>query len=465
MGRRGRRLGAGGNPSPLPALWAASEFAFDARFPASVLAAGGVPVAPSGTVASWKNLNTTKPLTSLDQASDPSKPVYLLSGINSVPAVASLNHTCILDNLAVNAFASGAARTIYLVAQASDGNGGHPYTFRRSGALFAVSYMSSISSSSISPLYWYAASDGVTINHQLNPPPPITTPFISVITYQSGNLIHSAWHNGQRVMISSQINTDTQLSTADSGGTGFTMFNRVPNPTLGFYGKIGCLYGYAGIDSAATIAARSKILASGWAIAINTTPSTLPLVCFDGDSLTRGVGASLFSTNYPSQVMALLGAGYDQANFALDGTQTAQIILRRPRQVDMHFGGVRTKTIYSQLAGTNDLTFSTAPSTIAANLSANAVAAKAAGASKTVVWTIPGRVIGMLGWDATKEAARVATNTLIKAGLTGVDSIVDMTGNTFVEAPTTSETPDGLHGNDGQYARYAAIGAPILAAL
>jgi len=430
-----------------PVLWLESDF--------------GVPTS-NGLLSTWTNKNPLGVVPSL-VASAAARPTFTLgAGVNGLPTIEALDHNAVMEPaVPTSLFAAGAGRTVYVVAQGTDTFGGHLYTFRRSGNLLAHSYMNS-SVSWGTPLYWYHSSDGAAINHQLNPPPSISDVFCSTVSYVAGEQIHCHWHNGVRQYIQSQQGSDTPLSTADDGAAGFTLFNRIPTMAYGYgwKGKIYAILVFPGRHDAVTRDLIHAYLGLKYGIRFASTVQSLKKqAIFDGDSITRGVGASLPTTNYVSQTMALVGGSWDVGNFGVDGTTTVPVTRRGPRSVDIHYFAGRAKNIYVDACGTNDVRAGSNPNTVYDRITNRIAAAKATG-WYVIRSTISGRIIGQNGWDAGMEANRRTVNNSIVTNTAGAHAIVDNRGVARVETPDTGSFVDGLHPTD----LGASLMAPAFAA-
>jgi lysophospholipase L1-like esterase len=425
-------------------------------------------VSTSGSnVTSWSDRSGSGIIPAFVQASSSAQLTYSASGgIGGLPKLSCPDGTRLMEPaVATNLVSAGAARTIFVVAACTNPAGGTLLTFRRSGACAAFAYQSSITSSSISPLYWYNYSDGVAINGQLNPPPSISSPFCSTWTFQAENNIYGQRHNGVKQYVSSQQNSNTALSTSDAGSTGVTLCNRIDaiGLHLGWTGDIYEVIVFSRLLSTTEIRGIEAYISLRYGISMSP-PSSRKQVMFDGDSITRGVGASLYSTNYVERVASLLGTSWDRGNFGHDGTQIDQILLRRPRQVDPCYDGARPKNIYVCMAGTNNLAFGQSAASIYSTISSNIANAKLAG-WKVIQQTVTGRIVGMNGWTSGMETVRQSLNTLISGNAAGADRTVDHTTTPRLESPNTTDFPDGLHPADSGHSLISANVYPVILTL
>lgn len=137
------------------------------------------------------------------------------------------------------------------------------------------------------------------------------------------------------------------------------------------------------------------------------------LVVMDGDSMTRGSGASAdLSDNYPSQLAALLPSSYDLINCGVGGQTWANMITDAVTEIDPLLTW-RPRTAGVCVAwNTNDIHFGASSDTHIANMRVYCLARRAAG-WKVVVGTLLPRSGGTT--PADYETKRLTINTYIRA--------------------------------------------------
>lgn len=136
------------------------------------------------------------------------------------------------------------------------------------------------------------------------------------------------------------------------------------------------------------------------------------LVVMDGDSMTRGSGASSdLSDNYPSQLAGLLSTGYDLVNVGVGGQTTADMIADAATEVDPLLTWQPRSAGLVVFWNTNDLHFSASVADTQARIQSYCTSRRAAG-WKCIVGTILPR--SSVGTPGTYEANRLIVNQWIR---------------------------------------------------
>lgn len=190
-----------------------------------------------------------------------------------------------------------------------------------------------------------------------------------------------------------------------------------------------------------------------WAItnhAIVADNSVTRLIFFDGNSLVLGQNSSA-GNDYPSRVMAQTGftTNLDYVNSGTGSRTGATQLAAFPTRAAPAFAGSQAKKVYVCWEITNDLSNGATAAQAVANVQACCQAAKAAGATTTVVQTC----IRRSDFVGAGETARVAANNLLKALPSGIDVCVDTAAISQLSDPsnTTYFSADGVHLTDAGY--------------
>jgi hypothetical protein len=142
------------------------------------------------------------------------------------------------------------------------------------------------------------------------------------------------------------------------------------------------------------------------------TPPTAKQVIFDGNSLTRGYGAST-SNDYPSQTLRLLGSQWTGQNFGVDGQTTAQMASDAATQIDPLYNTTNyAQNVLVAWEVTNDLYFG-GDATNAYNRFVSYCQARRAAGFKVVVLTVLPRSNGST--PTSFETSRQTINAQIRA--------------------------------------------------
>jgi hypothetical protein len=223
----------------------------------------------SGAVSSWADLSGNG--NDLGQVVSGSRPTLVSNVINGQPGISfpgsPASPGVFLSNGSTNLVASGAARTIVVVARS--GSSGTilsaPFAFRRSTPLFGVGWTPYSGSN-------YVYSDGVTgTSNQTVPSAPATsTDYVLEFTFD-GTTGHNVTftENGSSLTVS---NGGTGC-TSDTGSTGFTVGAREDNAGAStFNGKICEILVYDHVVSGAELAAVRQYLETRYLIPLDAIP-------------------------------------------------------------------------------------------------------------------------------------------------------------------------------------------------
>jgi uncharacterized repeat protein (TIGR01451 family) len=202
-----------------------------------------------------------------------------------------------------------------------------------------------------------------------------------------------------------------------------------------------------------------------------TVPDPVPtgaLIC-DGDSQTRGYGASDGAHTWPSvsnDLLAAAGSNYVGYNSGVDGAKLTDLIADAVAQITAHLVVDSPKNAYVIFAGGNDLgTEGASGATCYSRLQTLIGVAYGAGINQVFVCTIPPRVDITSG---AKETARLAFNSAIRSGQTAdnfiaIDLVSDSRLNDYTDH-TYFSVADEIHIIDAGLAIIAAmISAALLA--
>lgn len=177
-------------------------------------------------------------------------------------------------------------------------------------------------------------------------------------------------------------------------------------------------------------------------------------IVFDGQSLNNSPSA----TSYPAQLMA--GRSVAWSNVAINGTAVDALAATAPSRRDPVLQHTATSVLVF-VGGQSDLVLNDSAATLLADMEAYANAARAAGADRVVMATIPPATV----YTAPQEAVRVAVNPLILAA-SAFDEVVDLaTATNLTDAANTTYYVDGLHWTTAGAAAAAAAVAPVLDAV
>lgn len=192
---------------------------------------------------------------------------------------------------------------------------------------------------------------------------------------------------------------------------------------------------------------------------------TVPnLLVADGDSLTRGNGASGFHTdlsgNYPSQLLDLLGSSWAMVN-AGEASQTAEDMeADAEAQIDPQLNTLSPHKVLTAWGGTNDIYFGASAATAYGNYRTYLENRKAAG-WKVIAATILPRSAGAT--PEAFEADRQAFNENLRNSWTEfADGLADVASDSRIgdegdELDTAYYNADKVHLNDAGYAVAASI--------
>jgi lysophospholipase L1-like esterase len=186
-----------------------------------------------------------------------------------------------------------------------------------------------------------------------------------------------------------------------------------------------------------------------------TLPAAGVGLVFIGDSLTSGTGISAINEDYPSQLMVLLGDGYNKLNIAIPGVGFSTFA-PDGTNVDDTISTRMTRNICIFWGGSNDIDSGVAATTVYANLETYVAARKAAGFDDVIVLTALDRA----QYDAAQRIQYAAYNTLIRDGAaTGGYTVADVDGDERLQdyTDTTYFNADQVHLIAAGYAVVAGI--------
>lgn len=230
-------------------------------------------------------------------------------------------------------------------------------------------------------------------------------------------------------------------------------FDGLATPSVMFNGDIAEVVICNAVLTDSEVLQVEQYLATKYGVAPN-------LVVMDGDSLTRGSGASAnLSDNYPSQLAGLLSQSYDLISLGVGAQTTADMISDAVTQVDPLLTWRPRKTGVLVFWNTNDLHFGTSVATTQSRIMNYCSARRAAG-WKVIVGTILPRSV--VGTPANYAADRLTINTWIRANWASFcDGFFDPAADSRIgdagdEANTTFYN-DRAHLNGTGYAIVAAL--------
>lgn len=179
---------------------------------------------------------------------------------------------------------------------------------------------------------------------------------------------------------------------------------------------------------------------------------------------------STTGNDYPSQVIALLGANWSATNYAVSGQTAAQMQADAASQIDVILSHANNRITLIAWSGTNDLYFGASATTTYDRIKAYAQARKAAGWRVILLSVLPRTNSGTpAGFETDRQAVNASlradfpTGTAYSSVLTGAsyaDYLVDV-GNdaTIGQAGQTTNTTyylDLVHLTNAGYAIVAA---------
>jgi lysophospholipase L1-like esterase len=211
-----------------------------------------------------------------------------------------------------------------------------------------------------------------------------------------------------------------------------------------------------------------QVTTQGWLAAIAQFVQ-VPVIVFDGDSLTNGTGSLPYnnfpnSNDYPSQVVAGLDPKGSYYNVGVGGETVAQMIINAPTVVDTKLAA-GANNIVCFAGGTNDLQGTDSASTTYSRIVTYCQARQAAG-WKVIVSTITPR--SDAGTPADFDMQRQSLNTSIRSNwATFANGLADIGGDATMgisgdEANTQYYNGDLVHHSPNGYAVRASY---VLAAL
>lgn len=248
----------------------------------------------------------------------------------------------------------------------------------------------------------------------------------------------------------------TRLATNASGNTNLAVAN-ISHPTYPWVGKIAQVIMVSDDLSDADMAKTTGMLEGKWAAARR-------FVICDGDSLTRGLGATA-GNDYPSVLASELSTAFDVRNFGADSQTLTNMSSDAVAQIDTPTGTtLNRQNIIVAWGGGNDLYFGDSAATTISDFETYCGARNSAGLL-VVACTIIDRTEGGGSWTAA-EADTV--NTSIRANwATYADALCDLAADARLSDHTdlTYYSADGTHLTDAGYAAVAELVAASVQAL
>lgn len=157
-------------------------------------------------------------------------------------------------------------------------------------------------------------------------------------------------------------------------------------------------------------------------------------VVFDGQSLNN----SPSSASYPAQLMS--GRSVPWSNVAINGTAVDALAVTAPTRRDPVLAHSASSALVF-VGGQSDLVLDDSAATLLSDLESYAAAARAAGAGRIIMATIPPST----AYSGPQETERVAVNALIRAS-SAWDAVVDLASVAELSNPgDATYYADGLH--------------------
>jgi lysophospholipase L1-like esterase len=181
-------------------------------------------------------------------------------------------------------------------------------------------------------------------------------------------------------------------------------------------------------------------------------PTSIPLIIFEGDSMTSGVGSTSGLT-YPNQTQTFLGFSATYQNLGIPSQSVVAMSTDASDQIDPEYSISRTTNIISLLGGTNDL-FTGADATTTYNRIVSYLQGRRTAGFKVIVNTILPR--SNSGTPVSFEENRQTVNTLIRSNWTTfADGISDISSDTRIgdvnDELDVTYYPDRVHLTNAGY--------------
>lgn len=243
---------------------------------------------------------------------------------------------------------------------------------------------------------------------------------------------------GKTYQLNSQLKTGIGATLAATTTGGF-IGNLARGGGNEYWGQQYILAIYSTVISQPTLASNISTLMTKFNI-----PTTYNYrIVFDGDSITRGVGAILFQNN-PYQTKPLLNSSVYIRTIGVDGTNLSMMRSNEPQSITGSYDASLTKNVVLISGGTNDICNSGSNGTtlFTGTLEPYVATAKAAGYQVVV-----GTLIYNTLCSAGQNTERIAYNNLVRANnVTDGYVIADYDAITQLQFPQTpGYSADGTH--------------------
>jgi lysophospholipase L1-like esterase len=398
-----------------------------------------------------------------DVANATNRPVYKSDAGNGLPGV-SFNGSAWLENSVANLPANaGRGLTVLVVGKRVGGAGGPVLTLRRSTKYLNTGLLTYAGTH-------YVSGDGVNTEHNqiIANMSFADNWFVCAWRYLGAESATDIFANG----VLKSITAGTQ--GFETGSTGFQLGKNASGQFWNGYLSNVIVYDRALYDSILNSEASALAAEYGQSWTTVSTSHGVPgalqkRIIFDGNSLTRGYGASDAAHSYPSVCFTLL-SGYDfGGNCGVDSQTTTQMTADGVAQIDPRIINPFTNTVLEgsvvvAFEGTNQAANGTPVATNIANFKTYCQARRNAGAI-VVAGTWPKN-----GYYPALDADRLTYNAEITNGANiGVywDAVVNFDSDARLMNPANATyfQGDQLHYTDAGYAVIAELVAAVVNAL
>ena len=252
----------------------------------------------------------------------------------------------------------------------------------------------------------------------------------------------------------------TEPATGNIGLSGALTVGALSNGTFGYDGDIAEILVY---NRALTDSEKSQVedyLMEKYVDPNYNSTIDLPLIMFDGDSMTLGVGSTGGQT-YPKQTIDSLtgsSSAWVSRNIGRSGYTVAQMSSDASTRIDFRFRSSRIHNILVLFGGTNDLYYGADAATTYNNIVTYVTARRNAG-YKVIINTILPRSGGVT--PVTFEADRQTVNTLLRNNWQSfADGLSDIASSTIIgqagDESNATYYADSIHPTNAGYAIVAA---------
>jgi len=224
-----------------------------------------------------------------------------------------------------------------------------------------------------------------------------------------------------------------------------------------YHGDIAEIIIYNSVLSDTQIEQIESYLMNKYGIVSSMPPASIPLIIFDGDSMTYGNG-STDGQNYPFQTQTLLGINATYQNLGVPGQTVLQMDNDADIQIDTEYLSSRTTNIISLFGGTNDIAQDPNQDAITTyNRIVSYSQARRAAGFKVIVNTILPRSEGLYSISKSEfETTRQTVNNLIRTNWkTFADGISDIASDSNIGQLNDSDNltyyVDGIHLTNNGY--------------